>query len=65
MFEEGKFDLSKLRKENIFKKKAKWHVVLKVLKPKNMKRYFEASSTIKWDEEKGNENVRSDWKKCF
>ena len=47
MFEEGKFDLSKLRKENIFKKKAKWYVVLKVLKPKNMKRYFEASSTIK------------------
>ena len=65
MFEEGKFDLSKLRKENIFKKKAKWHVVLKVLKLKNMKRYFEASNTIKWDEEKGNENIRSDWKKCF
>ena len=57
IFVKGKFDLSELRKGNICKQKTKWHIVLNISKSKNMRRYFEASSIIKCDKDKGNENV--------
>ena len=36
---------------------AKWHFVLNVSMPKNMRRYFEASSIIKCNKDIGNKNV--------
>ena len=66
IFAEGKFDLSELHAGNICKPKAKWYIVINASKSKNMRRYFEASSIMKYDKDKGNENVIwFDWKKCF
>ena len=66
IFAEGKFHLSELHAGNICKPKAKRCIVLNASKSKNMRRYFEASSVIKCDKDKGNENVISfDLKKCF
>ena len=57
IFAEGKFNFSELRKQKICKQKAKWHLALNVSKSKNMRRYFEVSSIIKWDKDKGNKNA--------
>ena len=66
IFAEGKFHLSELHAVNIWKPKAKWYIVLNASKSKIMRRYFETSSIIKCDKDKGNENVIwFDWKKCF
>ena len=63
---ERKFDLSELRTGNICKQKAKWHIALNESKSKNMRRFFEASSIMKCDKDKGNENVIwFNWNKCF
>ena len=65
-FTKRRFDLPGLRKGNICKQMAKWQIVPDVWKSENMRRHFEASSIIKCDKGKGNENViRFDWKKCF
>ena len=57
IFAEGKFHLSELHAGNICKPKAKWYIVLNASKSKIMRRYFEMSSIIKCDKDKGNENV--------
>ena len=36
---------------------AKWNLVLDISKSENMKRYFEASSIIKYDKDKGNKYI--------
>ena len=46
-----------MRKGNICKRKAKWHLDLNASKSENMRRYFEASSIIKYEKDKGNKYV--------
>ena len=56
-FAVGKFDIPICAKETSARKRQKWLLALDISKSKNMRRYFEASSVIKCDKDKGNKNV--------